>query len=89
MLPWRRGASPSRRGAEQAQPGASSGSGHAAARPKLLSPRPWSQGENGAPYLAAGALFSRGLIIVGPTLILFGMIVNLFAKMDFEDQRED
>lgn len=29
------------------------------------------------------------LIIVGPTLILFGMIVNLFAKMDFEDQRED
>jgi len=40
-------------------------------------------------YLAAGALFSRGLIIVGPTLILFGMIVNLFAKLDFEDQRED
>ena len=40
-------------------------------------------------YLAAGALFSRGLIIVGPTLILFGMIVNLFAKEDFEDQRED
>ena len=33
-------------------------------------------------YLAAGALFSRGLIIVGPTLILFGMIVNLFAKED-------
>ena len=40
-------------------------------------------------YLAAGALFSRGLIIVGPTLILFGMIVNLFAKEDFEDERED
>ncbi|MBH34181.1 MAG: hypothetical protein CMB74_01870 [Euryarchaeota archaeon] len=40
-------------------------------------------------YLAAGALFSRGLIIVGPALILFGMIVNLFAKEDFEDQRED
>ena len=40
-------------------------------------------------YLAAGALFSRGLIIIGPTLILFGMIVNLFAKLDFEDQRED
>ena len=40
-------------------------------------------------YLAAGALFSRGLIIVGPALILFGMIVNLFAKPDFEDQRED
>ena len=40
-------------------------------------------------YLAAGALFSRGLIIVGPTLILFGMIVNLFAKHDFEDERED
>ncbi len=40
-------------------------------------------------YLAAGALFSRGLIIVGPALILFGMIVNLFAREDFEDQRED
>lgn len=40
-------------------------------------------------YLATGALFSRGLIIVGPTLILFGMIVNLFAKEDFEDERED
>ena len=40
-------------------------------------------------YLAAGALFSRGLIVVGPTLILFGMIVNLFAKHDFEDERED
>ena len=40
-------------------------------------------------YLAGGALFSRGLIIVGPALILFGMIVNLFAKEDFEDQRED
>ncbi len=40
-------------------------------------------------YLAAGALFSRGLIIVGPALILFGMIVNLFAKEDFEDQRDD
>lgn len=40
-------------------------------------------------YLATGALFSRGLIIVGPALILFGMIVNLFAKEDFEDQRED
>ncbi len=40
-------------------------------------------------YLAGGALFSRGLIIVGPTLILFGMIVNLFAKQDFEDERED
>tara|TARA_B100000674_G_scaffold84271_1_gene58344 strand:+ start:2857 stop:3714 length:858 start_codon:yes stop_codon:yes gene_type:complete len=40
-------------------------------------------------YLAGGALFSRGLIIVGPALILFGMIVNLFAKNDFEDQRDD
>ena len=40
-------------------------------------------------YLAGGALFSRGLIIVGPALILFGMIVNLFAREDFEDQRED
>ena len=40
-------------------------------------------------YLAGGALFSRGLIVVGPALILFGMIVNLFAKNDFEDQRDD
>ena len=40
-------------------------------------------------YLAAGALFSRGLIIVGPALIIFGMIANHFAKEDFEDQRED
>jgi hypothetical protein len=40
-------------------------------------------------YLAGIALFSRGLIIVGPALILFGMVVNVFARDDFEDRRED
>jgi len=40
-------------------------------------------------YLAGLALFSRGLIIVGPALILFGMVVNVFARDDFEDRRED
>jgi hypothetical protein len=40
-------------------------------------------------YLAGIALFSRGLILVGPALILFGMIVNVFARDDFEDRRED
>jgi hypothetical protein len=40
-------------------------------------------------YLAGMALFSRGLIIVGPALILFGMVVNVFARDDFEDRRED
>jgi len=35
------------------------------------------------------ALFSRGLIIVGPALILFGMVINVFARDDFEDRRED
>lgn len=40
-------------------------------------------------YLAGVALLSRGLIIVGPTLILFGMVVNVFARDDFEDRRED
>ena len=40
-------------------------------------------------YFAGIALFSRGLIIVGPTLILLGMIVNVFARDDYEDHRED
>jgi len=40
-------------------------------------------------YLAGVALLSRGLIVVGPTLILFGMVVNVFARDDFEDRRED
>lgn len=40
-------------------------------------------------YLAGIALFSRGLILVGPALILFGMVVNVFARDDFEDRRED
>ncbi|MGB1948388.1 MAG: hypothetical protein ACPIGF_02835 [Poseidonia sp.] len=40
-------------------------------------------------YLAGVALFSRGLILVGPALILFGMVVNVFARDDFEDRRED
>jgi len=40
-------------------------------------------------YLAGVSLFSRGLIIIGPALILFGMIVNVFARDDFEDRRED
>ena len=40
-------------------------------------------------YFAGVALFSRGLIIIGPTLILFGMVVNVFARDDFEDRRED
>ena len=40
-------------------------------------------------YFAGFALFGRGFIIIGPTLILAGMILNIFAKFDFEDQRED
>ncbi len=40
-------------------------------------------------YFAGFALFGRGFIIIGPTLILAGMILNMFAKFDFEDQRED
>jgi hypothetical protein len=40
-------------------------------------------------YLAGVALFSRGLIIIGPALILLGMVVNVFARDDFEDRRED
>ena len=33
-------------------------------------------------------LFSRGLIIFGPTLILIGMILLMFNKEDFADQQE-
>lgn len=40
-------------------------------------------------YFAGIALFSRGLILVGPAVILFGMIINVFARDDFEDRRED
>ena len=36
-------------------------------------------------YLAGLALFSRGLIIFGPALILLGMIILVFAKKQFED----
>ena len=32
-------------------------------------------------------LFSRGLIIFGPALILFSMILLMTNKQDFEDQR--
>lgn len=34
------------------------------------------------------ALFSRGLIIFGPTLILISMILLMFNKEDFSDQKE-
>ena len=37
-------------------------------------------------YLAGLALFSRGLIIFGPSLILLGMIILIFTKGQFEDQ---
>ena len=33
-------------------------------------------------------LFSRGLIIFGPTLILIGMILLMLDKEDFADQKE-
>ena len=36
-------------------------------------------------YLAGLALFSRGLIIFGPALILLGMIILIFSKKQFED----
>ena len=36
-------------------------------------------------YLAGLALFSRGLIIFGPALILLGMIILIFTKKQFED----
>ena len=37
-------------------------------------------------YLAGLGLFSRGLIIFGPALILIGMILITFIKEEFEDQ---
>ena len=37
-------------------------------------------------YLAGLALFSRGLIIFGPSLILLGMVILIFTKGQFEDQ---
>lgn len=40
-------------------------------------------------YLAGVALLSRGLIIVGPTLIVAGMVVNVLAREDYNDMRED
>jgi len=40
-------------------------------------------------YLSGFALFSRGLIIFGPTLILLGMIIIALVKDDFDDQRDD
>ncbi len=43
----------------------------------------------GVNIFAGLALFGRGFIIIGPTLILAGMILNMFAKFDFDDQRED
>jgi len=36
-------------------------------------------------YLAGVALFSRGLIIFGPTMILAGMIMLMISKDQFED----
>ena len=40
-------------------------------------------------YLAGVALLSRGLIIIGPTLIVAGMVVNVLAREDYNDMRED
>lgn len=40
-------------------------------------------------YLAGVALLSRGLILIGPTLIVFGMIINVLARSDYDDMRED
>jgi len=42
-----------------------------------------------AQYLAGVSLLSRGLIIIGPTLILCGMIINMLARSDYDDMRED
>ena len=39
-------------------------------------------------YLSGLALFSRGLIVFGPALILLGMIVTSFARDQFEDAAE-
>lgn len=40
-------------------------------------------------YLAGVALLSRGMIIIGPTLIVAGMVVNVLAREDYNDMRED
>jgi len=40
-------------------------------------------------YLAGISLFSRGLIIFGPALILAGMITMVFIREQFEDYQED
>ena len=40
-------------------------------------------------YLAGISLFSRGLIIFGPALILAGMITMVFIKEQFDDYQED
>ena len=40
-------------------------------------------------YLAGTALFSRGLIWIGPILILAGMALNSFVKDQYEDYTED
>jgi hypothetical protein len=39
-------------------------------------------------YLAGISLFSRGLIIFGPTLILAGMITLVFIRKQFDDYQE-
>jgi hypothetical protein len=40
-------------------------------------------------YLAGISLFSRGLIIFGPALILAGMITMVFIKEQFDDNQEE
>lgn len=40
-------------------------------------------------YLAGISLFSRGLIIFGPALILAGMITMVFIREQFEDHQEE
>ena len=40
-------------------------------------------------YLAGVALLSRGLIVIGPTLLLAGMVINVLAREDYNDMRED
>lgn len=40
-------------------------------------------------YLAGISLFSRGLIIFGPALILAGMITMVFIKEQFDDHQEE
>jgi sugar phosphate permease len=40
-------------------------------------------------YLAGISLFSRGLIVFGPLLILIGMIMLVIAKEQFSDVGDD